>query len=88
MAKNVKFKLDLDGLREIMKSKEMIECLEAGGKAVKDVAGSGYEMDTITRDYIAITRVAPATSEARRENLKENTLLKALGSVGLRMTKG
>ena len=87
MAK-VKYETNLSGLNELMKSPEMVSALEEAGKAVMNSAGgTGYEMDTITRSYIAITRVKAESEKAVRDCLKDNALLKAVGAVGLRMTK-
>jgi len=87
MANSVKFKLNLPGLNELMKSQEMQDALLEAGKAVATAAGSEYEAGVHTINWIAVSNVYPSTEAAHRENMKNNTLLQALGSVGLRMTK-
>lgn len=88
----VKYKTNIKGLNELMKSPEMVAALEEAGTAVMQSAGQGYKMDTIVNTskskYIAITKVEADTKEAIRDCYKNNTLLTALSSSGLRMTKG
>lgn len=84
----VKYKTNLKGLNELMKSPEMQNALTEAGNAVQRSAGDGYEVETETLNFIAITRVKAETTKAVRDCHKNNTLLTALGSVGLRMKKG
>lgn len=88
MAKNVKVELNLKGLNELMKSPEMASCLQEAGERVARAAGEGYEAKTYTdTKYIAICDVSAVTDKAKKENYEKNTLLKALGSSGLPLTK-
>lgn len=87
MANKVKFKLNLPGLNELMKSPEMQEALLEAGRAVAQSAGSEYAAEVHTASWIAISNVYPDSKKAAHENFKNNTLLKALGSVGLKQTK-
>lgn len=84
----VEFKLNLPGLNELMKSPEMKACLEEAGTAVADAAGEDYGVRVHDADFVSIANVYPTSQEAAQENYENNTLLKALGSVGLNMTKG
>lgn len=86
MAK-VKFELNLPGLNELMKSEPMKEVLLDAAKQVASNAGEGYKAGVHTGYWIGIANVYPETKEASRNNLENNVLLKALGSVGLRMKK-
>ena len=63
------FKLNLPGLNELMKSPEMQSHLARAGEAVANAAGSDYDHKTYKLNFVAVN----------------NTLLKALGSVGLSM---
>ena len=83
--KAVEFKLNLPGLNELMKSSAMQEHLTRAGNAVANAAGVGYEARTHVASFVAITNVYPASAEAAKENYEDNTLLKAIGSVGLSM---
>jgi len=83
----VRFKLNLKGLNDLMKSAEMQSALLEAGQAVANSAGSDYAAEVHKADYIAISNVYPDSNRAAHENFKENTLLKAVGSVGLKQTK-
>lgn len=87
MANRVKFKLNLPGLNELMKSPEMQDALLEAGQAVAQAAGSDYAAEVHTASWIAISNVYPDSKTAAHENFKDNTLLKAIGSVGLKQTK-
>lgn len=87
MAKNVKFELNLPGLNELMKSTEMQSVLKEAGKAVAQAAGSDYDAEVHTANFIAISNVYPNSRKAAKENFEQNTLLKAVSSVGLRTSK-
>lgn len=87
MANSVKFKLNLPGLNELMKSPEMQNALLEAGQAVAQSAGSDYAAEVHTASWIAISNVYPDSKQAAHENFKDNTLLKAIGSVGLKQTK-
>ena len=84
---DVKFKLNLQGLNELMKSSEMQSALLSAGQAVANAAGGDYAAEVHTANFIAISNVYPTTKAAGKENFKENTLLKAAGAVGLKMEK-
>lgn len=87
MAKNVTFKLKLTGLNQLMKSEEMKEILEQDAQNVAEAAGEGYKAGVHTGRWIGIANVYPDTKRASYDNFRNNTLLKALQSSGLRMTK-
>lgn len=87
MAKRVEFELDIKGLRELMKGPEMQAALDEAGAAVASAAGGDYGYRTHVASYVAITNVFPESKEAAKDNLENNTLLKALGSSGLTMRK-
>lgn len=88
MAKKVRFRLNLPGLNELMKSEEMQAVLADAGRQIAASAGDGYESEVHTASFVAISNVYPGSAESARRNWKENTLLKAIGSVGLPMSKG
>ena len=78
MAEKFRIELNSEGVRELLKSAEMEAiCLEQAN-AIAARAGDGYTVST----YIGKTRVnasvITATSKAARDNLKNNTLLKAV----------
>jgi hypothetical protein len=87
MAKNVQFELNIDGLRELMKSEWMQEHLMTAGKAVARSSGKDYKADVHTASYVAIANVYPNSKKAAKENHNKNTLLKGISAAGLPMEK-
>lgn len=87
MAKNVKFALNMAGLNELMKSKEMESILEAAGQSVAQTAGAEFGSRVHQASFVAICNVYPDSKKAANENFRENSLLKAIGAVGLPTTK-
>lgn len=78
MAK-IRFELNRDGVAELMRSNEMQDVLAGYGKAVTSRAGEGYEGEAKVYKRRAAYNISATTAKARRDNLKHNTLLKALG---------
>lgn len=83
---NVDFELDINGLRELMKSGEMKSVLNEAGRAVesKAEAMSGEEYGHRVHDasYVSIVNIYPDSKEAAKDNFENNTALKALSSSG------
>lgn len=84
MAK-MKFKLDIKGLNKLMTSPEMQGVLDGYGAQVQVRAESmakdpkaHYSRTTWTGNYIAASQVRADNPEALHENLRNNTLLKAV----------
>lgn len=83
MAK-VKFKLNLAGLNDLMKSGEMQAVLNSAASQIASAAGDGYEVESAHPiSFVAIAAVHAETYEAKRQNSENNTLLKAAGGVKL-----
>lgn len=80
---NVDFQLNLPGLNELMKSSEMQAHLSRAGAAVAGAAGGDYDHRTYVINFVAVENIFPNSEEAMRDNMRNNTLLKALGSAGL-----
>lgn len=85
---SVKFELDIEGLRELMKSGDMQDILSRNAGIVQQSAGNEFAAETRTASYTGIAVVYPASKEGARKNSEENTLLKALQTAGLPMQKG
>lgn len=82
MSNSVRFKLDLRGLNELMKSSEMQTILDSAAAKIQGIAGNGYETETAHPiSFVAIASVRAATFKAKKENSENNTLLKAAGGV-------
>lgn len=75
---SMKFKLDSAGVRELMKSDEMQAILTEEASAIQNRAGDGYEQDIYVGKNRANAMVRASTYQAKKDNLKNNTLLKAL----------
>ena len=80
---NAEFELNLAGLNELMKSPEMQRKLQQAGDAVAMVAGGDYGVRVHVANFVAIANVYPNSKKAARDNYENNTLLKAVHSVGL-----
>lgn len=79
---DVKFKLDLKGLNELMKSPEMQGVLNDAAQRIAGSAGDGYEVEAAHPiQFVAIASVRAATWKARKDNSENNTLEKAAGGV-------
>jgi len=77
MSSNFKFDLNYQGVRSLLHSSEMREVLLGYGKAIANRAGDGYEAKNMPTRVIA---VSTTTDKSRKDNLKNNTLLKAMWS--------
>lgn len=81
MSQTIKFELDRSGVRELLRSDEMMEiCREYADKAV-DRLGDGYEASEHTGRNRVNASVKAVSYKARKENLENNTILKAVNSV-------
>lgn len=79
MAKaKVHIELNRDGVRELLKSPEMMAICASEAQAIAGRAGTGYEVSTYTGKTRVNASVITATEEAMRDNYKNNTLLKAV----------
>ena len=75
----VKFVLNRAGVRELLRSPEAGNVCKSYAEAIRNRAGNGYEVDTYVGTNRANASVYAATYEARKDNLDNNTLLKARG---------
>lgn len=80
MAKSkVKFVLNKAGVIQMLKSDEMEAALNTYGEKVAGRAGNGYGHKSIMSGDRVKCFVSAETDKAKRDNMKNNTLLKALG---------
>ncbi len=88
---SVKFELNINGLRELMKGAEMQGVLNQAGSKVAQIAQnmSGHKYGSRVHDasFVSICNVYPEDAEGRSDNYENNTAVKALSSSGLSMTK-
>jgi hypothetical protein len=78
MAK-VKFELNRNGVRELLRSPEMMAVCQGYANRALGSLGDGYEVSTMTGRNRVNAEVRAETFAARKENLENNTILKALG---------
>lgn len=78
MATKYRIKLISKGVRDLLKSEEIRSNVYHAASKVKNNAGTGYEIGQYTAKTRTVMTVYAGNDEARRDNLKNNTLLKAL----------
>lgn len=77
MAK-MKFKLNRSGVAALMKSNQMQGVLEEKATGVRNRAGEGYKQNIYVGKTRANAMVYADTYQAKKDNMKNNTLLKAV----------
>lgn len=75
---NLKFKLNRSGVASLMKSAAMQSVLEKKATSVRNRAGEGYKQDTFVGKTRANAMVYADTYQSKKDNMKNNTLLKAV----------
>lgn len=78
MSKKFKFVRNSAGFIALLKSEAMQEILIKHASAAKSRAGDGYEQDIYVGKTRANAMVWPESFKAKRDNKKNNTLLKAV----------
>lgn len=73
-----KIVLNPKGLNELMKSSEIQSVLTQKAKEVQSRCGKGYETDIYVGKTRANASIGAKTKSAKRDNFKNNTLLKAI----------
>ena len=73
-----RIELNKEGVRDLLRSPEMGAICRELAEGIAERAGDGYEVSTYTGKTRVNASVRCATEEARRDNLKNNTLLKAV----------
>lgn len=75
---NVKFELNREGVRDLLRSKEMMDvCQEYADNALSKL-GEGYEITTHTGSSRVNVEIAAVTYAAKKENLEDNSIIKAV----------
>lgn len=74
----VKFVLNPTGVKALLQGDAMQSVLQSHAQGVQQRAGEGFAYDVYVGKTRANASVYADSFEARRKNLKENTLLKAL----------
>lgn len=75
---SVRVELNREGVRELLRSQEMMNiCSEYANNALNKL-GDGYEVTTHTGSNRVNAEVAAVTYAAKSENLKNNSIVKAV----------
>lgn len=74
----MRFKLNKEGVSELLSSPEMQAILHSEANLVAWRAGDGYDFEVRVGKKRAYANVYADTYEARQDNLEYNTLLKSL----------
>ena len=77
MAK-VEIKLNRSGVREMLQSQEMKTICEEHANAALSKLGTGYKVTSMTGKNRVNASISAESISARRDNMKNNTILKAL----------
>ena len=75
---SVRIELNSEGVKELLRSAEMMQICRNAAQQIAGNAGDGYEVSTYTGRTRVNASVYTATAKAMRDNLKNNTLLKAV----------
>ena len=78
MAK-VEIKLESAGVRELLRSEEMQDICTKHANAVRKKLGKGYAISSYTGKNRVNASILAETEEAYREQLENNSILKAIG---------
>lgn len=73
-----KFELNREGVHELLTSTEMMNICKGYADKAKSQLGEGYVVTTKTGKNRVNASVAAETYKARRDNSKNNTILKAV----------
>lgn len=73
----VKIELNSRAIRDLLKSNEVRDCIKEKADEISALCGDGYESDIYYTSSRVVSSVYTATSEAYKDNLDNNTLLKA-----------
>lgn len=74
----MQFKLNRKGVAELLKSEEMQKVLKDFATDIRNRCGDGYEQDVRVGKNRANAMVSASTYQAKADNLRNNTILKAV----------
>lgn len=75
---NVHIELNSEGVRALLRSAEIMSVCREYADAARSRLGEGYEVTTHMGQNRVNASVAAVTAKARKENLEQNSILKAL----------
>ena len=74
----LKIVLNSSEIRKFLKSQEVADCVLDTALEVAGRAGEGYSTDVYNASSRVISSVYAETAKAKKDNMKNNTLLKAV----------
>lgn len=75
----LKVVLNRSGVRQLLRSEEMLHLCQGYANAAQSRLGEGYQVTSTVGKNRVNASVAAVTYLARKENLEQNSILKALG---------
>ena len=75
---SLKVVLNQSGVRQLLKSAEMRAICEEHAAKIQGRCGVGYEMESYTEETRAVAEVRAVTYQAKADNARNNTILKAV----------
>ncbi|MGV3011529.1 hypothetical protein [Streptococcus thoraltensis] len=75
---DIKFKLNSNGVKNLLKSSEMQSVLKEKASTIRNRCGDGYKQDVYVGRNRANAMVSASSYKAKKDNLKNNTILKAV----------
>lgn len=75
----MKVVLNRDGVRALLKSEEMTQICREKAENAQGKLGAGYEITTHIGKNRCNASVKAVSEQAKRENMENNTILKAIG---------
>lgn len=78
---NTTIKLNYNGIGAMLRGEEMKELVKGYGKRGAEAAGQGYGYDTHNTGQRQAATFFPETNQAKSDNLNNNTLIKAMGTL-------
>ena len=79
MSSKVRIELNSGNIRKLLRSKEMKEMLMSKAEDIASRCGEGYEANAKLMPSREIAFVEAKTYKAKKDNLENNTILKAVG---------
>lgn len=73
-----RLELDSDGIRNMLQSKEAMQICKKYAYNARAKLGAGYEVTCMTGKYRVNAEIKASTYEAEIDNLRNNTILKAV----------
>lgn len=80
---NYKVEVNIQGVRDLLRSEEVNNICSACADRVVASAGEGYEKRLYVGERRLAYTIVPTSIEASKKNLKHNILVKALGAAKL-----